>query len=85
MYGVLAEQGMEAVIRHVAFETLAGSWPIVVDFAVIFIISFLQEDAAFVVRMDHENFSLFQCVFLSLFKPFLPNLRKADIIADMPT
>ena len=54
-----------------------------IDSAIVFIVSFLEKRAAFIIWMNHKDFSPLHSVFLGLFQSFFQDFSNADVVTDM--
>lgn len=72
--GVLAKDFQKGVVGHITSKSLAGPGTMVVNFAEVFSIAFLQEDATPVIGVNHIERPVVFCLFNHRFQRFIPQL-----------
>jgi len=83
MGGVDSKQIKEARIGKITAEPLAGPWPVVVDPTAVLSVSFLQENAALVIGMNHENLACCRRRFDQFIHGSIAQLAQTDRDPDM--
>jgi hypothetical protein len=83
MNGIVAQQRKIAAVGKITPESFTGFRPIMVYFAGVFIVSFLQKNASFVVGMNHIDPPFFLRLLDGSLHPHFPDLFKAYIDTNM--
>lgn len=80
---IAADHGKHGVIGKVAAIAPAGLGAVVIDFAEMLVVAFLQKNTALVVGVHHEDFAPPHCILPGFVHTFGANVVEADVDADM--